>query len=147
MQNVVLKNWQRSWGTALALLAMLAWCLPTLAMGCALSSMPPVVLLNCSGNSGTVPDDADMQQMPCCQKVPIPQSSSSNTQLVALSKDSHLQILSIAYPHPHAPLWALITPVRDDVDVTVAFPIDNFSHPPAVHAVSPLHGRAPPSLI
>ncbi|MEO6907309.1 MAG: hypothetical protein ABI210_05420, partial [Abditibacteriaceae bacterium] len=73
MQNAVLKRWQRSWGTALALLAMLAWCMPTLAMGCAMSVMPSAAMLHCSEASPDVsPDAANMQQMPCCHKFPLP---------------------------------------------------------------------------
>ncbi len=143
MQRNVITTWQRSWGTALALLALLAWCMPTIAMGCAV--MPSVALLHCSEMN---PDAAEMQQMPCCHKIPLPQSQSSHSHYAVLSTDGHLPIPSVAYPPSHAPLWALLIVSTDlDVDVKVVFPPKNFSPPSVVYAVSQLAGRAPPSLI
>ena len=149
MRNTVLKNWQRSWGATLALLAMLAWCMPTLAIGCAMSSTSSAVLLDCNGmNSGNLADAATMQQMPCCHRFPLPRSFSTLTHPVAFSVDGHLQVLSVSYLHLQVSFWVLLSAaVNYDVDTKVAFPLDHFSHPPAVHVASQLHGRAPPSLI
>ena len=116
--------------------------MPTLVMGCAV--MPSAVMLHCSEMNPNV----DMQQMPCCHKIPLPKSQSSNTHSAVLSTDGHIQISSVAYPSSHAPLWALMIVSADyDVDVKAVFPPENFSPPSVVHAVSQLAGRAPPSLI
>jgi hypothetical protein len=86
--------------------------------------------------------------MPCCHKVPLPQSQSTNAHSAVLSTDGHIQISSVAYPPLHAPLWALlIVSANYDVDVKAVFPPENFFPPPTVYAVSRLAGRAPPSLI
>lgn len=142
MQNAVLKKWQRSWGAALALLALLSWCMPTLAMGCV--AMQSASSLHCSEMSPSV----DMQQMPCCHKIPLPQSQTSTTYSAVLSTDGHVQIASVATPPSHAPLWALLIVSADyDVDVKAVFPPEKFFPPPVVYAASQLAGRAPPSLI
>lgn len=151
MQRTVLKKWQRSWGTALALVALLAWCMPTIAMACAISSMPPDAMLQCNKMASGVSLEAhNAGQMPCCEKVPIPPSSSINTYSAVISTDGHANLLSVEFPVSHAPLWALLIAAPDfncDAAVKSTFPLENFSSPPSAEAATPLRGRAPPSLI
>jgi hypothetical protein len=151
MRNAVIQNWQRSWGTALSLLALLAWCLPTLMMGCVINAMPSVVSLQCSEiYSGISPGAANMQEMPCCHKIPVPQTQSTNSQSAVISTDGHINLSTISFPPSHAPLWALLIAspnFEEDGDVKSTFPLENFSSPPSAEAASPLLGRAPPSLI
>jgi hypothetical protein len=151
-RNAVIKNWQRSWGTGLALLALLAWCMPTLAIGCITSAMQqPTIPLHCSAmNLGALPDSPNMQQMPCCHKIPVPSSLSSHSNFGVISTDGHLNLLTASFPCSHAPLWALLIAlpnVNCEGDVKSTFSLENFSPPPAIYPVSQLADRAPPSLI
>lgn len=151
MQNALIKNWQRSWGMALALLALLTWGMPVLAMACAMGTMPPSVSMQCDEmNSDGAPDSGDTQQMPCCYDVPVPQSSSTDSHFAVISTDGHINLSTVAFPSSHAPLWALLIASPDfncDVDVKSTFPLENFSSPTSATTAAPLHGRAPPSLI
>lgn len=150
MLNIALKKWQRSWGTALALLALLAWCMPALAMGCAMNSMPSAASLHCSEMSSGVLSGVASQQMPCCQKIPVPRPASTTTHPAVFRTDGHVKILIIAFSNPHAPLWALLNASPNficDASVKPVFPAGNFSPPPSTEAPSSLLGRAPPSLI
>lgn len=149
MLDRVTKNWQQRWGAALALVALLAWCMPTLAMGCAIGAMTHAEMVNCSEmHSDVLSGTSDVQQMPCCNKIPLPSSSSSETHSAVLSTDGHLQILEVAYPPPYTPLWTL--PIKAPgygVDIKSAFFPETFSPPPTIYVTSQLYGRAPPFLI
>jgi hypothetical protein len=151
MLNGVLKKWQNSRGIAFALLALLAWCMPTFALGCTINAMPPGVSLQCREMALDVSSIAsDQQQMPCCSKIPVPQTPSTSSHSGIISTDGHINVLAIAFPNSHAPLWALLiaAPKFEDVaNVKSTFPLKNFSSPPSAEAASPLPGRAPPSLI
>jgi hypothetical protein len=107
-------------------------------------------MLQCNEMASGASSETITEQLPCCQKVPVPPSSSANTYSAVISTDGHVQISTVAYPPSHAPLWALLiaSPKFEDVaNIKSTFPPENFSPPSDVYAVSQLASRAPPSLI
>lgn len=144
MFSAAFKNWQRSWGTALALLAVLSWCMPVLAMGCAVSAMPPMASLRCNMDMAGAP------QMPCCQKIPVPATPSADHHSAFCCLDGSADLLILSFPQPHTPLWGLvIAPPGFTPGVLRAtrFYRFRFFYPPSANADAPASGRAPPFLV
>jgi hypothetical protein len=147
MFSAAFKKWQHSWSMALALLAVMAWCMPVLAMSCAVSVMPPAASLHCNMNA---PDVAGAQQMPCCQKIPIPPTPSQDNHLAFCCLDGNIDLFLVSFPKPYAPLWALVIASPKfprSAFGTTTFYLHKFSHPPSLIAYSTVPGRAPPFLV